>query len=319
MPEQSETESARTPPPITSAELTDALAVQGHADLQEETVLNFEGGSARPALMRRIFQMTVEKVLHGADSADAGTSFTFEGYTTVPPAERSDDVRLPSVRLEGQAFFDRALPDGPLPIFLLIGGNPISAPGGFQGKTASVLDGSLNGQPVRAFLLAGADRSLPTALPSLAGWNLPLSLVIAMEATRAGHPLIALDALRLAARQPEGDIVLTLAAHLLHVAQPAPVRSIALELLATIASGFPPGSEAANALLRLSVETWRMERRYATEAGYLNLWIAAAPQALASDSAEAIRAMATDETTAQRLQALRTQAASSLSAGKSGK
>jgi hypothetical protein len=142
-----------------------------------------------------------------------------------------DDTRTPTLDLDGQAFFDRAFSRPPEEAVLLIGGPEIPAPMGVMRRTATVVEGPLEGSPVRAFVAEGADRALPESLPLLVGFQGEPTLASARAATQASHPVVALDALRQAARLGASDQVEVLARSLLHPSQPTSVEAAAIELV----------------------------------------------------------------------------------------
>jgi hypothetical protein len=292
----------RTPPPLTSAELRDAAVVVGTAThLGDETVEPGAAPGFGSVALRRFRVGDVRVLRAGSTPVDAG-GFAFEGFTTLAPPFAPRDPLAPTLRLEGQRFFDEQLPAGPFPVLLLVGGPPISPPAGFGGRRASVSDGVVAGAPVRPFLLAGADAGLPEAVGALAGW----AAGTVEAAAAAPHPLVALDALRIASGPPpDAARVQTLARRLLHPATPQEARSSTLELVGRVLQALPAGSPGANALVELTAWTWRLERRHAPETAYLELWAGAAEQVRASGVAKEVRAMALDRTAVDQRDALR--------------
>lgn len=290
-------ENFRTPPPTLSTELAGAAAVVGRAMLESETVLRQAMNVAE--LTRRRFRFEGDQILHGTAELPPG-GLVFEGTTTYPPPYMRPDPLSPTLHLDGQRFFDEEHEAGPLPTLLLIGGPPVPASAGFDEPAA--------GPPVRPFLLQGADRTLVTALPSLLGWQPEISTAAVERTLEAGHPLIPLDALRIAARQ-EGDAahVEILAGWLLHPTQPPEAKVIALDLVAQALRRLRPGSREADSLVALTLWNWRLERWRPANAAYLEAWILAAPQVKASSAARELKAMALDETAAERVSALQAE------------
>jgi hypothetical protein len=294
-----------SPLPIDSADLEPTSVVTGTALLEDEEVLELQGGSDVPALSRRRFRFEARDVVAGRSTEG---EHRFEGYTHLPPPYMRPDPWRPSLGLEGQRFFDQELGDEPLPVLLLIGGSPVIPGPGLRDRRATVLDGPAAGEPVRPFLLRGADRKLPEALPALVGWQPRLDAEAVERAIDADHPLIALDALRVVAR-PDGperpELLEPLAERLLHPTQSPEAKVLALELLARVLARLRPRSREADSLVEITLWNWRLERRFRAETSYLETWAAAASQVRAAGVATELRAMALDETAADRLRELR--------------
>ena len=229
-----------------------------------------------------------------------------EGYTTAGPGYFEADPETPTLHWNGQRFFDREHSTEVFDALALIGGPPASSPSGFAGNAAHVASGSHAGAPVRAFVLDGADASLKDALRSLLGWKDRVSMEAVREAIGAGHPLIAVDAMRICA--DEGGLAAefhVLATHLLHPMRPPEAKAIALGLVARRLAGSPPGSAEANALVELTGRAWRFERQYRVAEGYLDVWSGAPEHVRRAPGGDEVTAMALDETAADRLRAMR--------------
>jgi hypothetical protein len=254
---------------LNSAEMTEVVAVRGTARLLEEKPVDPISGTS-PSLYQRRFDFTGLEVIRGS-SADLKkvSSIRFSGFTMLAPAQRGIDSHSPTLRLEGQTFFDSKLPQDSMNVLLLIGGPEITPIRGFMGYSASVESGIYKGQPVRAFLLEGADVTLPQALPSLVGWQPKPTVATARAAMMAPHPLIALDALRIAARLGTSDQAELLAQWLLHPAQPAGVRVTTIKLLGEAIKQMPQGSKEADVLIGVAMTGWEAERGYPIDAAYL--------------------------------------------------
>lgn len=284
---------------LTSAELRETIAVRGVASLADEQPVDAITGTV-PSLYQRRFGVTDLAVIHAgapAGQAAAGPrerALTVFGFTLLAPSQRVNDVRSPSLWLDGQAFFDVGLHPGALEVLLLIGPPAIPPIRGFLGHTAAVESGADAGQPVRAFLLEGADAALPAAFPSLVGWQAAPTLATARAATVAPHPLIALDALRIATRSALSDQVELLAKWLLHPAQPAGVKALAVSLLGEAIKQMPPGSPEADALIGIAVTGWESERSYQTDAAYLRALQSASGNIKASSRLRQVEAIAAD-------------------------
>jgi hypothetical protein len=280
--------------PLTSADLSDAVAVRGVATLVDEQPVDARAGTT-PGLFQRRFRLTDLKIIHGkAPAGKAERSLTFVGFTLLAPSQRVSDTRSPSLWLDGQAFFDAALHEGRLEVLLLIGPPEIPPVRGFQGHTAAVEGGAYADQPVRAFLLEGADATLAEAVPALVGWQPKPTLATARAAVAAPHPLIALDALRVASRLAADDQVTLLATWLLHPAQPAGVKALAIGQLGESIKEMPQGSPAADALIGIAVAGWEAERAYQIDAAYLRALQSASAAIKASSRRQQIEAIAAD-------------------------
>jgi hypothetical protein len=302
-------EEMRSRPPVLSTDLAGAAMATGTARLVAEVVLRQVEGV--PALTRRRLSFMPQEVLRGDAAWFPRGGLEIEGYTTSHPPYHLPDPQSPSLYLDGQRLFDEGLPAEPFQALLLVGGAPAAPPDGFPEHRAAVLDGPGAGQAARPFRLAGADRALPSALPALLGWQREISRQAVARTLEAGHPLIALDALRLAALPqaappvpPRIEWVEPLAAWLLHPTQPPEGRVLTLELVARVLRRLPPRSAAADALVRRTLWLWRLERRWPVAAAYLEAWEAAARQVRASTVAAELAAMALDETAAERLRLL---------------
>jgi hypothetical protein len=221
-------------------------------------------------------------------------SLFITGATMLSPAQRRSDPRSPTLSLDGQAFFDSPWPGDPVAVLLLIGGPENTPAMGEIAAQARVEAGSLKDQPVRAFRLAGADARLAEALPALAGWQAEQNLETARAALNAPHPLIAIDALRIAVQSRATDQVELLAGWLLHPAQPAGVKAVAISLLGEAIALTTPGSSEADALIGVAVAGWEAERAYPIDASYLRAFQTAAEQVKASERKIQVEAIAGD-------------------------
>lgn len=279
---------------LTSAELTEVIAIHGKAQILEEKPLEANGGVA-PSLYQRRFKLTNLKIIHGkAEPLAKVSALTFSGFTVLSPNQRAADTRNPTLRLEGQAFFDSTLPTDSMDVLVMIGGPEIESIMGFMGNSATIESDPYKGQAVRAFLVAGADATLPAALPALVGWQPKPTLETAKTAILAPHPLIALDALRIAARAGTSDQIEVLAQWLLHPAQPAGVKAAAVELLGQAIGALPQGAKEVDQLLDVAVAGWEAERAYPIDATYLRAFQAAAEQIKQSNQVERVKAVAGD-------------------------
>lgn len=296
---------AATAKPLDSSQLREVVVVRGVATVTESAV---PGSGESPTRFKRHFEVRQLHLIRGA--AKLGESLAFEGATEVGPTSRDADVWSPALRLEGEAFLQRALPAAAVPVLLLIGGPP--AGGELAGSAAQVVSPVLRGQPVRAFLLEGADRALGEAIVNLVGWQAD-PRAAAQKALEGGHPLLAMDALRVLSARPDAVAqVEGLAKRLTHPAQPAAVRAGALSLVATALQRQAPGSKEANALVGVLLTAYEGERRVSVEAAVLEALTAAAPQVRGSDRVPAARGVATNSYLAQRLAEKQRQLAAAL-------
>ncbi|MCP5107595.1 MAG: hypothetical protein GY950_29675 [bacterium] len=269
MTEEIETGAAARRFALMSSELTGSVALLGTARLLEESPVGHTS-DASPGLYRRRFELSGLEVIRGSSAAfEEVNSITFFGFTMLAPGQRTSDTRSPTLHLEGQVFFDSTLPPAPMNLLLLVGGPPITPIRGFMGHAASIENGVHKGKAVRAFLLEGADVTLPRALLSLAGWQTRPTLAAARTAAAAPHPLAALDALRIAVRSGKDAQVELLARWLLHPAQPAGAKVAAIELLGHAAGRFPCGSKKNDTLIGVAVAGWEAERAYPIDNAYL--------------------------------------------------
>ena len=191
----------------TSDELAESVIVRGKATPLQEEPVKPTSDDVPASLYERMFELTDIAVIRGnSEPFDSERTLTFKGYTRRSPTQRVDDSRNPTLDLDGQAFFDRTS-GRPTDAVLFVGGPEIAPIMGFVGRTASVVDGPLKGSPVRAFLAEGADTTLPESLPLLVGFHGQPTLASAEAATQAQHVVVALDALRQAARLGAADQV----------------------------------------------------------------------------------------------------------------
>jgi hypothetical protein len=232
---------------------------------------------------------------------EAAQNIEIEGFTMLPAPYADPDMETPTLNLDGQRFFDRRHSEEPFPALAIIGGPPAPSPSGFAGNSAHVAAGPGEGGPVRPFVLEGADAPLKDAVRSFLGWKEVVSMEGVRDAIGAGHPLIAVDALRICADSGAADEFQALAAHLLHPTQPPEAKAIALRLVARRLERLQPGSAESDALVALTSRAWRFERQHRVAEGYLDVWSSAPEQVKRAPSGEEVIAMALDETAADRL------------------
>jgi hypothetical protein len=280
---------------LTSTDLINVHVVQGKAIHIEEKPIILDGENF-PSLYQRRLKLVSLKFVRGGNSSifKKVKSITFSGFTLLAPLQRGIDTRSPTLRLEGQAFFDSTLPSDAIDVLILIGEPEIAPIKGFMGYSASVESGIYKGQPVRAFLLEGADATLPEALLSLVGWQAKPTLSTAKNALEAPHPIVAIDALRIAARKEASDQVELLSQWLLHPGQPAGVKATAIELLGLAISQLPQGSKEANILIETASTGWEAERAYQIDAAYLRTFLSISGHIKKSNQIKRIEAIADD-------------------------
>lgn len=259
------------------------------------------------ALTARRFRLT---------SGDMEEALEIEGYTTEQPPYRDPDVRTATLHLEGQRFFDRTHSSDPVEVLALVGGPPAAPPTGFAGYFAHVVSGPRQGEPVRPFALEGADRALGRAVHHFAGWKNHMNPEVVQQVIDAGHPLIAVDALRICAGGECGMVEFErLAAHLLHPSETPEAKAIALELVARKLKSQTPGSLNADALVTLTWRAWQFERQYRIGEAYLQVWAGAPEQVKRHPNSRELIAMALDDTATERIRSLRSRLRESLNAG----
>lgn len=278
---------------LTSDELTNVIAIYGTAKLLEEKTVSISG--VTPNLYQRRFELAELEIIRGnATALENMTSITFSGFTTLSLAQRTLDSRSPILWLEGQDFFDSKLPPDLMNVLLLIGEPEIVPTPELLVRGALVESAIYRNQPVRAFLLKGANITLPQAMLSLVGWQPGPTLATARAATIAAHPLIALDALRIATRIGACDQVELLAQWLLHPVQPVGVKAIAIQLLGEAINQMPKGSKEADSLIAVAVAGWEAERAYQTDTAYLRALQSASEHIKSSNQLNRVEAIADD-------------------------
>jgi hypothetical protein len=259
--------------PLTSKDLADVVAISGKATLLEEKPITWEGQKI-PSLYQRRFKLEHIVLLRGnLDGFQKEKAIIFSGYTNMSSNQRSSEVRSPLLGLESQYyfdnFFDKTLPSGQIDVLLLIGKPDILPIMGFMGHSASVEEGMLKGQPVRAFLIKDWDAKLRDAIPLLLGWQKKVTPETIQAVIQAPHPLIALDALCISALDKTIAYTKILAQWLLHPAQPSGVKATAVALIALAIRQFPEGSKEADELIDILSSGWEAEQTYNIELAYL--------------------------------------------------
>lgn len=218
MPASSPPAGAYARPATTSAELSDATLWRCTAVALDEAAVGHPPPGATSSLYRRQFALSDCAALRGPSTAPP-TKLT--GFTLLAPPQRHDDATVPSLELDGQRLFDGP---GAGSLLVWVGGPPLVAAMGFEGNTASVEIGGAT-LPARALALVGADAPLAEAWSLLAGWS-------TAAPTRDAHPLIALDALRIALVRGDAAARDRLIAQLDVEGQAAPVRAAARDAVA---------------------------------------------------------------------------------------
>jgi|GEM_PF-2537790 len=263
-------------PPLTSAELVGAVVVRCRATPRAEHPVGAVAPGEVAGLFQRDFELAGCAEAHGQPPAAAAT---VTGYTTLAPDRRVDESTEPTLELDGQRLFDR--PDtGAIDVVVVVGGPPVVAARGFGGKvaTATWSGGKGDAGPARVFALAGVDRGLAEAIGALVGWAPARSIATARAAADAAHPLVAIDALRLAVADQADDQIALLAEACLHPGHASAVRVTAIELLGAAIAAAPVGSPPADRLIGVALNGWEQERRASVDTAYLTALTAAAPQ-----------------------------------------
>jgi hypothetical protein len=246
----------------------------------------------------------------------AEETLEFEGYTFDQPPYREPDVWTPSLDLDGQRFFDRAHGKEATDALLLVGGPPAPLPRGAVGRFARVASGPRQGEAVRPFALQGADRPLGEAVQRLVGWRDRPAPEVIDQAVDAGHPLIALDALRICTDlECRAGGYQRLARRLLHPSEPPEARAIALGVVGRKLRKLRAGSEEANALVELTWRAWQRERQHPVAEKCLEAWVGAPEQIQKFPASRELIAMALDETAAERRRGLRRRLREAVQAG----
>jgi len=275
-----------TAPTLSSTALAGASALRCTAAAGVDKPSGNLGKSAFPSLYERSLELTACTVLHGAAKPPAHATLT--GYTQLSTAQRADDPREATLLFDTQRLFDRPW-SASFPVLLILGGPAVSAPLGANQKVP-VLSGSA--EPVRAFALIGADASLATAIPHLVGWQVTRTIATAQAALAAGHPLLALDALRVAVHDAAIDQIVLAGTDLFHPSQPSAVRVAAIELVAAAIAGAKAGSPDADRLAEVALLGWEAEQRARVDTAYVRSLTHAAPQLRGSKLHDRARAVA---------------------------
>lgn len=248
--------------PVTSSELVEATVLVGTAQAVSEEVSADTGGYPR-----RVFDVINYQILRGEASSFGdtirfiGRSATFEDARTYTPESSILD-------LSGQHFFDVALPTETPQVLLIIGGTEHTSQMGVVTNNATIQGGSHDGEPVRAFLLDGVNANLDEAVLAFTGWQDERSLETAQAALNAEHPLVAVDAMRIAVQERAFDQIEYLADELLTPARPTGVKINAIELLRFGINAAP--TETAARLLDIAMEGWENEQAAQLLTSYLN-------------------------------------------------
>lgn len=275
-----------TEPALTSAKLGGAHALRCMARPKDDKPAGQAPGSKFPSLYERSLELSQCTGIHG--NATAPATATLTGYTQLSTAQRADDPREAMLSFDTQRLFDRPWP-ATFPVLVIVGGPPVSAPMGANQKQP-VLTGTT--EAVRAFALTGADAGLATAIPRLVGWQTRRGPEATRAALEAGHPLVALDALRVAVDDGDLDSTVIAGTDLLHPMQPSAVRAQAIELVAAAIGKAKAGSPEADRLIEVALTGWEIEQRARVDLAYLRSLQHAAPQLRASKLHARVRAMA---------------------------
>jgi hypothetical protein len=274
-----------TEPALTSAKLSGAHALRCTARPRDDKPVGPPAGKF-PSLYERSLELSQCTQIHGKATAPAIATLT--GYTQLSTAQRADDPREAMLSFDTQRLFDRPWP-ATFPVLVIVGGPPVSAPMGANQKPPT-LTGTT--EAVRAFALTGADAGLATAIPRLVGWQARHGSEATRAALEAGHPLVALDALRVAVDDGDLDSTVNAGTDLLHPMQPSAVRAQAIELVAAAIAKAKAGSPEADRLIEVALTGWEIEQRARVDLAYVRSLQHAAPQLRASKLHGRVRALA---------------------------
>lgn len=274
-----------TEPALTSAKLDAAHALRCTARPKDDKPAGPVPAGGFPSLYERSLELGQCTAIHGG--APPATA-TLTGYTQLSTAQRADDPREATLSFDPQRLFDRPWP-ATFPVLVIVGGPAVSAPMGANQKPPA-LTGATGA--VRAFALVGADASLATAIGRLVGWQPRRGLDATRAALEAGHPLVALDALRVAVDDGDVDGVVAAGTDLLHPVQPSAVRALAIELVAAAIARARPGSPEADRLIEVALTGWELEQRARVDLAYVRSLQHAGPQLRDAKLHARVRALA---------------------------
>lgn len=227
-----------TAAPTTSTDLAPASALRCRVTARTETAVGTPPAGQQSSLFRRDYDVADCTALRGAAPTGA---LRLVGFTGLAPKQRSADAAPATLTFDDSLFFDRASGDA-VEVLVIVGGAPLPSQLGFEGHTAALdVDGAA--RPARVFALDGADRGLDGAIAALVGWQPARGKVSAQAALDAGHPLIALDALRVAIVDGAIDDAEQVVAAL--ASAPAPVRAEARSSLDALLARRAEGAETA--------------------------------------------------------------------------
>jgi hypothetical protein len=265
-----------TPQTVTSAALPSAYALQCTATPAGDKPSGAVPAGGFPSLYERSLELTTCTAVHGSSKLPAKVMLT--GYTQLAAAQRADDPRDATLTFDSQRLFDRPWP-AEFSVLVIVGEPAVAAAMGANSKPPLLSGVSA---PVRAFALIGADASLATASRQLVGWTTPRKLEATRAALHAGHPLVALDAMRVAIQDASIEAIALSARELLHPSQPSAVRASAIEMLGDAIANARPGSPEAEQLIEAALVGWELEQRTPVESTYVRSLTKAAPQLRAS-------------------------------------
>ena len=257
---------------LTSPALSGAHALRCTATPTAEKPVGSVPKGEVPSHYERGLALTACTVVHGAVTAPA--SGTLTGYTTLSTHQRADDPREATLTFDAQRLFDRPWPAS-FAVLIIVGGPMVTASMGANNKMP-VLAGST--EHVRAFALLGADAGLDAVIGKLVGWQATRPVEVTRAALGAAHPLVALDALRVAVQDGAVDAIALAGTDLLHPSNPSGVREAAIELVAAGIAKQKAGSPEAERLIDVALLGWEQEQRARVDVAYIRSLANAAPQ-----------------------------------------
>jgi hypothetical protein len=254
----------------TSEEIKNAVVVKGEIHQLEEKGI-YESGSASPSLYSRQYKLVNPQVIWGNSSFLQGEStIIFTGYSLLSPNQRQLDIRLPVLSLEGQDFFDSPIVANMVQGIAIIGGPELRSIAGFRGRKASIETGKLLGLTIRPFLLSDSNKGLDESIPLLLGWQDSITQKSIEYAKNAPHPIVAIDAMRIAVKHKDVDQLKNLSKWLIHPVMPANVKKTAIELIGEAMMLLPADSKEIEELIEILVKAWESEKFYSTDNAYMN-------------------------------------------------
>ncbi len=255
--------------PITSLDIQDAVVIKGPMEeLPQETVT--AEGSQAPSYYKRIFQLENPQLIYSHKSGiTLPESIQFVGYTLLSPLTRLKDTLSPRLDLDNQTFFDEPSAEKTQEVLLIIGGNEVRNRIMGIPENPSVLGDSFQGLATRAFWLRGNNRNLAQNFKYLLGLSSEEPSFQNLDHPSISHPLVFVDALRIAIKKANYPAAISLAKFLIHPSHAQSVKITTLKSLSDLLSQAPSDSEYPAQLLQLLVAGYERERNYPLDKSYM--------------------------------------------------